>query len=141
MKKKTILLAAGLLLALVAAAVSQTPASPKHQVVFQMSEGPDAWESLIAHVTNSMNALEPDGGMEVEVVFFGPGLRMIVTESTPFADQLKELSERGVTLSACQNAMRFMGVKSEDLLPFTREVDSGIAQLIRRQEAGWSYIH
>jgi intracellular sulfur oxidation DsrE/DsrF family protein len=32
-------------------------------------------------------------------------------------------------------------VKSEDLFPFAGEVDSGIAEIIRKQEAGWAYIH
>jgi hypothetical protein len=49
--------------------------------------------------------------------------------------------DEGVTLSACQNAMRVMDVKTEDLMPFVSQVDSGIAQIVRRQEAGWAYIH
>jgi uncharacterized protein len=46
-----------------------------------------------------------------------------------------------VKLSACQNAMRLMNVKTEDLFPFAAQVDSGVAELARKQEAGWAYIH
>jgi uncharacterized protein len=37
--------------------------------------------------------------------------------------------------------MRRLNVKQEDLMPFAVTVDSGIAEVVRKQEAGWSYIH
>ena len=42
---------------------------------------------------------------------------------------------------ACRNAMKMRNVKSEDLFPFAGEVDSGIAEIVRKQESGWAYIH
>jgi|SRR5579863_1733507 len=62
-------------------------------------------------------------------------------ENTKYEERLKQLADAGVTLSACQNAMRFMNVKTEDLFPFAAQVDSGVAEVVRRQEAGWAYIH
>ncbi len=139
--KKTILSAVALLLIAVLAAVSQTPAAPKHRVAFQLSEpdGP-AWDMLISHVTNMRKAFSTDGS-EVEVVFFGPGLNMLLRKNTVYEARLKQLADSGVTLAACQNAMRFFNVKTEDLFPFAAQVDSGIAELARKQEAGWAYIH
>ncbi len=139
--KKTILFVAGLALLLAWAAVSQTPAAPKHRVVFQLTEakGP-AWDMLIGHVQNMQKAFAKDGS-EVEVVFFGPGLSMLLKTNTAQEEALKKLAESGVTLAACQNAMRFYKVKTEDLFPFASEVDSGVAELARKQEAGWAYIH
>jgi intracellular sulfur oxidation DsrE/DsrF family protein len=139
---KKILAAVALTLALVLAAVSQTPAGPKHHVVFQLTEpdGP-AWGTLIIHVTNMREAFAKDGGSEVEVVFFGAGLNMLRKTNTAYEERLKKLADSGVTLSACQNAMRLMNVKTEDLFPFASQVDSGVAELARKQEAGWAYIH
>jgi intracellular sulfur oxidation DsrE/DsrF family protein len=37
--------------------------------------------------------------------------------------------------------MRLMNVKTEDLFPFAAQVDAGVAELARKQEAGWAYIH
>jgi intracellular sulfur oxidation DsrE/DsrF family protein len=34
-----------------------------------------------------------------------------------------------------------MNIKSEDLTPYATEVDSAVAELTRRQEAGYAYIH
>ena len=139
---KTVLSLAAVALALVAAAVSQTPAAPKHHVVFQLTEaeGP-AWGSLVLHVINMRKAFEKDGGSEVEVVFFGAGLNMLRKTNTAYEERLKGLVDSGVTLSACQNAMRMMNVKTEDLFPFASQVDSGVAELARKQLAGWAYIH
>jgi intracellular sulfur oxidation DsrE/DsrF family protein len=124
------------------AAVSQTPAAPKHHVVFQLSE-PDgaAWSSLPIHVNNVIKALVEDGGSQIEVVFYGPGLSMLTKVSKSYEEPLKQLSDKGVKLLACRNAMKMRNVKSEDLFPFAGEVDSGIAEIIGKQEAGWAYIH
>jgi intracellular sulfur oxidation DsrE/DsrF family protein len=124
------------------AAVSQTPAGPKHHVVFQMSEGDaTAWNSLVLHVNNTMKSLAEDGGSQVEVVFYGPGLAMITKASPDYEARLKQLSDSGVKLLACRNAMKTRNVKPEDLFPFAGQVDSGIAEMVRKQEAGWAYIH
>ena len=140
--KKTILSAAALALLLVFAAVSQTPQGPKHHVVFQLSEPEGgAWNVLPIHVKNMRDAFAKDGGSQVEVVFYGAGLNMLRKTNAAYEERLKELADSGVQLSACQNAMRLMNVKTEDLFPFASQVDSGVAELVRRQEAGWAYIH
>ncbi|MGA7236197.1 MAG: DsrE family protein [Bryobacteraceae bacterium] len=140
--KKTLLAVPVLALLAGYAAISQTPAGPKHHVVFQMSE-PEAvaWSSLPLHVNNTMNALADDGGSEVEVVFYGPGLGMLAKTNTAFDATLKKLSDRGVKLLACRNAMKMRNLKTEDLFPFAGQVDSGIAEIVRKQEAGWAYVH
>jgi intracellular sulfur oxidation DsrE/DsrF family protein len=137
-----ILAGCAMVLVLVFAALSQTPAGPKHHVVFQLTEpeGED-WGTLIIHVNNMRDAFAKDGGSEVEVVFFGPGLNMLRKTNSAYEERLKKLADSGVTLSACQNAMRIMNVKTEDLFPFASQVDSGVAELARKQEAGWAYIH
>lgn len=141
MRKILLILAAPALL-LGYAAISQTAAAPKHHVVIQMSEPEgSAWSSLIQHVNNTMRALADDGGSQVEVVFYGPGLSMLTRTDKTYEEQLKQLSDSGVKLVACRNSMKMRNVKTEDLFPFAGQVDSGIAEMVRKQEAGWAYIH
>jgi intracellular sulfur oxidation DsrE/DsrF family protein len=66
---------------------------------------------------------------------------MLLKKNTAYEERLKQLADSGATLSACQNAMRLMNVKTEDLFPFASQVNSGVAELVRKQEAGWAYIH
>jgi intracellular sulfur oxidation DsrE/DsrF family protein len=140
--RRSIVSAAALAVVLGCLALSQTPAGPKHHVVFQLSEesGP-AWGALIVHVNNTMKALAEDGGSEVEIVFYGPGVLMLKKSNTAFEERLHQLSNSGVKLIACRNAMNNRNIKSEDLFPFAGEVDSGIAEIVRKQEGGWAYIH
>jgi uncharacterized protein len=46
----------------------------------------------------------------------------------------------GVVFAACQNTMRAMHVTKDDLLGVATTVDAGVAELTRKEEAGWSYI-
>ena len=140
--RKTVIPAILLTLAAVFTAVSQTPKTPKHHVVFALIEpqGRD-WDVLPIHVNNVRAAFEKDGGVQVEVVFYAAGLNMLLKKNSAYEERLQQLKDNGVTLAACQNAMKMMNVKSEDLFPFATEVDSGIAEIVRRQEAGWAYIH
>ncbi len=140
--KKMFVSATLLALVVVGAAISQTPKTPKHHVVFELiePEGRD-WAVLPLHVNNVREAFEKDGGSQIEVVFYAAGLNMLLKKNTAYEERLKQLADSGVTLAACQNAMKVMNVKSADLFPFVKEVDSGIAEIVRKQEAGWAYIH
>src|ERR1700677_57270 len=100
---------AALALAFVFCAVSQTPKAAKHHVVFEVNEPEGAaWDSLVKHVNNVRKALAADGGSQMEVVFWGPGLNMLLKTNTAYEERLKQLVDAGVTLSACQNAMHVM---------------------------------
>jgi intracellular sulfur oxidation DsrE/DsrF family protein len=138
--KKSILTLIALLLVLVFAAISQTPASHKHQVVMQMNtpQG-DSWNQLFANIENIQKVFANDG-IQIEVVCYGKGLSMLLRTDSAYEERMKKASESGVVLAACQNSMRIQKVKTEDLVPFAAQVDSGVAELIRKQEAGWSIV-
>jgi intracellular sulfur oxidation DsrE/DsrF family protein len=36
--------------------------------------------------------------------------------------------------------MKKKNVRKDDLLPLATTVDSGVAEVVRKQEAGWSYV-
>ena len=118
----------------------QTASSPKHKVVFELNApAPSGWDQLFHNVDNVQKIFGGEG-VQVEIVFFGKGLTMLLKNNSAYADRLKEEAGKGVILAACQNTMRAMKVKTEDLFPFATQVDSGVAELVRKQEAGYSYI-
>jgi intracellular sulfur oxidation DsrE/DsrF family protein len=142
MKKTMFCVLAIVLLSAYTVSAQAPAAEPKHRVAFQLSEADDtSWSSLVVHVNNTMKALADDGGARVEVVFWGPGLEMLKKTNTAYEERLKQLSDRGVKLLACRNAMKNRKLRTEDLFPFAGQVDSGIAEIVRKQEAGWAYIH
>ena len=139
---KTTLLA---ILALAAAgvALAQAPpavASAKHKVVFQMNVADnDSWNQLLGNIRNAKKAFEKDG-IQIEVVFYGKGITALLKTNTEYAERLKTAAADGVVLGACQNTMRLRKITSQDIFPFATEVDSGVAELIRKQQAGFAYI-
>jgi len=129
----------GLCLLLAAmSAWAQTPT--KHKVVFQMNlSDTDSWNQLLANVSNVETAFGKEG-VTIEVVFYGKGITALLKANAAYEERLKKAAERGVILGACQNTMRNRKITSQDIFPFSTEVDSGVAELVRKQEAGWSYI-
>ena len=138
--KKTILTLIILILVVVFAAVSQTPQTHKHQVVLQMNvDNLDSWNQLFGNIQNIQTVFGADK-IQIEVVAYGKGLSLLLKTNAAFEERMKKAIASGVVLAACQNTMRLRKVTTEDLFPFASQVDSGVAELIRKQEAGWSYI-
>ncbi len=139
MKIRIVVLAV-LLAALAAVAVSQTTQTRKHHVVFQMvTDNKDAWEGLFANIRNAQKIFGADT-MEIEVVVYSSGIEMLRKTNTGMEAAMKKAIDTRVVLSACQNSMRAHKITTEDLFPFASQVDSGVAEVIRKQEAGWSYV-
>lgn len=120
-----------------AQSAAQKPA--KHRVVFQMNMPAESWNQLLGNVGNIQKAFGAEG-VQIEVVFYGKGLTALLKTNKDYEERLKKLAADGVVLGACQNSMRIQHVTSADIFPFSTEVDSGVAELVRKQEAGWTYI-
>ena len=132
-----------LMLVVVFLGTSQTPAAGAHKAVLQMNtDGADSWNQLFANIENiqSIQSVFVKDGIQVEVVCYGKGLSLLLKTNAAYLERMKKTSDSGVVLAACQNTMRRRNVKTEDLVPFAAQVDSGVAELIRKQEAGWSYV-
>ena len=138
--KKTILTLTILTFVMMFPAVSQTPQTHKHQVVLQMNvDNLDSWNRLFGNIQNIQTVFGADK-IQIEVVAYGKGLSLLLKTNSAFEERMKKAIASGVVLDACQNSMRNRKVATEDLFPFASQVDSGVAELIRKQEAGWSYI-
>ena len=138
--KITLLAVSVLALAGIAPRKLRQAAPAKHKVVFQMNVADtDSWNQLFGNIANAQKAFQKDG-IQIEVVFYGKGISALLKTNTEFEERLKNAAAEGVVLGACQNSMRARKVTSQDIFPFATEVDSGVAELIRKQEAGFSYI-
>ncbi len=140
-KNLMVFIATAILCSVSAFSQESKPAQPaKHRVVFELNApSPSGWDQLFNNIKNVQQIFAKDG-VQIEVVFFGKGLPMLLNKNAEYAARLKEAADAGVNLAACQNSMRAQKVTTEDLFPFTSQVDSGVAELVRKQEAGWSYI-
>jgi hypothetical protein len=126
--------------ALVSAAGAR--AEKAHRVVFQMTAAtPEQWEGVLTNIDNLRSSLGASE-TQVEVVVHGKGIGMaLADENVELAPRMKRMSEAGgVVFAACENTLKKKKLSKDALLPFVTTVDSGVAHVVRRQEAGWSYV-
>jgi intracellular sulfur oxidation DsrE/DsrF family protein len=120
-------------------AVSGFAATPKHRIVMEMSlAGVDAWKAAVSQINELRNAFKDD--VQIEVVFVGEALAALQKTDTDVQASLNKAAESGVILAACQSSMKARNVTSQDLFPFAVEVPSGLAEVVLKQEEGYSYV-
>lgn len=82
---------------------------------------------------------------EVEIIANGKGIDLLRRHHSPYAARIHRMHETyaNLTFAACQNTIdrmaREQGIRPH-LLPDVTIVDSGVAQIIRLQQRGWTYI-
>ncbi len=120
---------------------ADAPAARPHRVVFELtSDDPKVWEALLNNIENVQKAL---GAVAVEVVAHGKGLALLTSArnvDAPLRDRMAKATGNAVVFAACENTMKRQDVKKADLLPFAVTVDAGVAEVVRKQETGWSYV-
>ena len=111
----------------------------KHKIVFQFVSG----DTLSQHslVNNLKNLSEAWPKAEVEVVFHGNGIFMVMTEKTKYAKELQDFAEqKAIKLVVCENTMKQKKIIKAQLLSFVSTVPMAIAEIVVKQEQGWSYL-
>ncbi|MFN0101410.1 MAG: DsrE family protein [Bryobacteraceae bacterium] len=103
------------------------------------TDGEGQWEAILNNVENLRKSFGKES-TEIEVVAHGKGLGLLKKTNTGLKERIASIAKSQARFVACENTMRRMLVKKEDLLPEAGTVDSGVAEVVRKQEAGWSYI-
>ena len=113
----------------------------KYRVVFQVSE--DSVDKLNLTLNNAKNLQELFGpaNIEIEIVVFGGGVQTLKYYAPiPIAAKIKEAKYAGVRIVACENSMREAKLRPADMLQEIRYVEAGVAEIIEKQQEGWTYI-
>ncbi len=114
--------------------------SENHRVLIELtSDDPKVWEGVLNNVENVRKALGAQA-TAVEVVAHGKGLGLLIASTTPLAARVATLASEGVVFAACQNTMKKLGIDASQLVPAATPVDSGVAEVVRKQEGGWTYL-
>ena len=109
-----------------------------HKVVIEVvSSDPEQWGKLMNNIENIQEALRK---VTIEVVAHGEGLSLLVKTNNPPIDRMAKAAANGVKFSACKNTMKNKKITRSHLLDFVETVDSGVAEVIRKQEDHWAYL-
>jgi hypothetical protein len=126
-----------------AEAPKQSP-NRMHKVVFEVAvDGPEQWEGALRNVANVQKALGAKT-TDIDVVAHGKGLGMLLAKTAAANPELKATVEKlhasGVVFAVCENTMKRMQITKDQLVPLSTTVDSGVSEVIRKQEVGYAYI-
>jgi intracellular sulfur oxidation DsrE/DsrF family protein len=120
-------------------ATAQDKQVKMHQVVMQLNTADTAvWSSMLGNIRNFQKVWT--GNVKIEVVLHGKALNFLVASKSHLVADVEAMTKLGVVFNACENTMNKYGIKKEMLIPSASSVPSGVAELVVKQEEGWSYL-
>lgn len=117
---------------------SSNAQSNKHRVVWDLSSADTTVQAAVFRQINNARVEIPD--LDIEVVFHGQAVYAVMKDSTQFAARIKTAKEKGVTLAVCNNSLRRLKIDPSQVSPSAIVVPSAVAELIKKQTDGWSYL-
>ena len=130
-------------------ATTALTANPEAQmkVLFHLNSGDtahikealDEVENLLQYYRKTQQA------GRIELVTNGEGINLLRLDTSPFVERVQRMQKEYDNLSfvACQNSLDILTGDNSSmtmLIPGTVVIDSGVAQIMRRQQQGWAYI-
>ncbi len=109
-----------------------------HKVVFQFTLADSMQQKAFSNQLKNLRKHWPDA--QIEVVAYNQGIDFLMTKRTRHHDIIAELKSKGVRFVVCQNTMNQRNIKADELIPEAEIVPAGIAEIVEKQEQGWSYI-
>lgn len=108
--------------------------------VLQISDADASKRGMVLKVAAHILKHYGKGKVDVEVVAFGPGIKLLLADNNPLAPLISKLSAQGVRFSACGNALhhltKVLGYAPK-LVPAAREVPAGIVRVHDLAVAGY----
>jgi hypothetical protein len=117
------------------------------KVLFHVSEGnAEHLKTVLDEVETLMKYYRQNHQKaRVEVITNGGGLSLVMDGISPYAERIQRMQKEysDLTFIACQNTIdrveQELGLTAK-LLPGVVVIDSGVAQIMRRQSQGWAYL-
>lgn len=122
------------------AATAQAPSAAfHHKLLIQVSDAdPKTWNLALTNARNVQSSFGAPN-VDIEVVAYGPGLRMLMLES-PVQERVRESIAAGIRIVACENTMKVQKLTRDDMLPSLDYVEAGVVEVVIRQQQGYAYV-
>ena len=149
MEASMIKLLQSLLLVMLTSIVFQTNAAAEdkpfaeHKVVLQISDADPTKQTLVLNVAN--NLMKAYGGpdkVDVEIVAFGPGLRLMFDDNGN-KGRISGLTDNGVRFAACGNTMKKMTSQLGQPPKMNSQatvVPAGVVRIIELVDEGYTLL-
>jgi len=119
----------------------QVATASKYQglkIVFQLTSADTVIHQTLMSQLKNYYSVAPD--TKFEVVCHGGGLNMLVKNTCVIQNEIKMYADKGVSFVACEFSMKKRNVTKEELVAEAATVTSGVLEIAKKQQEGWSYI-
>jgi intracellular sulfur oxidation DsrE/DsrF family protein len=142
--KKPIVSALAVLLSLAAFSFTHPlhAAEKERKVALQISDADPERQGLVLNVANNLQQHYGVDKVKIEVVAFGPGLRLLFKDNAN-KDRIAGLIGRGVRFSACENTVKAMTQqlgRAPDINDRAVRVSAGIGRIMELTEQGYTLV-
>lgn len=135
-------LAAFAMVSATAQEVSEAKPFAEHKVVLQISDEDPSKQTLVLNVANNLIKKYGIDDVDVEIVAFGPGLRLLFDGNVNMP-RIDGLRQSGVRFSACQNTIdnmsRILG-RPVQINPQAGAVPGGVARIMELVDEGYTLV-
>ena len=114
----------------------------EQKIVLQISDPNPFKQTLVLNVAGNLIKHYGSDRVEIEIVAFGPGLRLLFAENAN-KNRINSLAAEGVTFSACANTVNNMSKilgHPPELNDKAVSVSAGVVQIIKLQNEGYMLI-
>jgi len=121
--------------------VKSYPFAKAHVIIQVSDDDPANWNLALNNAVNMLDYMGEDR-IQIVIVFYGPGLKMLLPESK-MGERIASLNDEGVEFDACYNTMENMARKLGHLpvlVPQAVIVPSGVIRIVQLESHGFTYI-
>lgn len=113
--------------------------TPDYKAVFDLTSKDTNDHKVVIRWLNEISKSDPTA--ELEVVFYGKSLDMVVKDRSVVAESVRTLAlNKNISFKVCAIAMKNNQIAESQLLPGVKVVPDGIYEIIIKQKQGWGYI-
>lgn len=110
------------------------------KVIFHVDEL-GKWETAIGNVKNMLvYGKENHEAITIEILANSDAVECLSHRNDEYQAVMEKLSEDGVSICACHNALMKKGISNGELYSFVEVVPAGVVELTIRQSEGYAYI-
>lgn len=111
----------------------------RYKAIIQLMSGDEAViKSAVSQIDNLQKALNHQ--VDIELVCHGKSLPFVLNEDYYWSKTLDQLLSASVEIAACENMLNGNSKLKSDLYPGIKTVPARIAEIVIKQQEGWSYV-
>ena len=99
----------------------------------------DKWRFVLKQVAR-LSEVKEGSKPDVTIIADGFAVGVCIACDRMLREQMADFVQRGGRLRGCEESLRFLNMKSENLPDFIQAVPNGVEEIIRLQNKGFQYV-